>query len=364
MRRLPTLLIAAIVATVFISQPANAQRRAAYKVQQDSFLNSFRPVVESSHRSVVRFERFDEHDDVWIDAALGVVVDPSGLVVTKSSELLGTLRASLALHRNLEATVVGRDKRNDLALVRLGLPGEFADQPLESIVWAEQTTEVGRWVVTPDIDRVPAAVGVVSVPKRTIPPSKERAVLGITMVQQPGRPVVESVNRDSAADRAGIVVDDVIERIDGNRVDSRRSLIQLMLQRRPGDVVQVDVIRDGTSLSFSSTLQHVPPVNDDPDDQWNDQRFRSRWAMMNELGSRLSIRRDNFPTAIQHDTVLRPEDCGGAALNLKGEAVGINIARSGRTESLLVPANVVQDVVAKLSRDAQTRWTSTEAASK
>ena len=46
---------------------------------------------------------------------------------------------------------------------------------------------------------------------------------------------------------------------------------------------------------------------------------------------------------IQHDTVLRPVNCGGPVVDLDGRVVGVNIAHGGRrdlllpTESLLVP---------------------------
>ncbi len=38
--------------------------------------------------------------------------------------------------------------------------------------------------------------------------------------------------------------------------------------------------------------------------------------------------------------MLKPTDCGGPLVDLEGRVVGFNIARSGRTESYAVPANV------------------------
>ena len=40
----------------------------------------------------------------------------------------------------------------------------------------------------------------------------------------------------------------------------------------------------------------------------------------------LSNRRGGFPSILQHDTVLKPSDCGGPLVNLEGQVVGINTA--------------------------------------
>jgi serine protease Do len=62
----------------------------------------------------------------------------------------------------------------------------------------------------------------------------------------------------------------------------------------------------------------------------------------------LSERRGGFSLAIQHDSVLKPADCGGPIVDLDGKAVGLNIARAGRVESYALPAAVVRASVAKL----------------
>ena len=40
--------------------------------------------------------------------------------------------------------------------------------------------------------------------------------------------------------------------------------------------------------------------------------------MMNRMSGRMSQRRAGFPQAIQHDTVLEPEMCGGPVVDLSG----------------------------------------------
>ena len=73
-----------------------------------------------------------------------------------------------------------------------------------------------------------------------------------------------------------------------------------------------------------------------------------RGDFQNALGSELSKRRSGFPTVLQHDTVVRPADCGGPLLDLDGRALGVNISRAGRTESYAIPSEVVASLVREL----------------
>ena len=67
-----------------------------------------------------------------------------------------------------------------------------------------------------------------------------------------------------------------------------------------------------------------------------------RWAVP------LSDRRTGFPAVLQHDTVLEPNQCGGPLIDLSGKAIGINIARAGRTESYAIPDDVLRPVIKDL----------------
>ena len=67
-----------------------------------------------------------------------------------------------------------------------------------------------------------------------------------------------------------------------------------------------------------------------------------------DIGGRLSKRRTGFPLALQHDTVLQPNQCGGPLVDLDGQVVGINIARASRVASYALPAAVVKPVLEKL----------------
>ena len=276
-----------------------------------------------------------------------VVVSEDGMVVTKASELEGKLRAELSDQKRVEVTPLATDRKRDLAIVRLGEKGDFKDLPV--VQWSDGTPEVGRWVITPGLSRTPAAVGVVSVHARRIPPETGKGVLGVAMSREPGPPTVTSVKRYSAAERAGIEEGDVILKCDGVGLTTQRSLSGEIQRRNPGDVVELTIDRDGEELIVRATLRHLPPLSKEDSREWRrNTQLESRWDKMNALGSTLSERRSNFPTAVQHDTVLQPEECGGTVVSLDGKAVGLNIARSGRTASFYLPASDVRPTIERL----------------
>ena len=286
-----------------------------------------------------------------MNAVFATVVSPDGLAVTKASELEGSLRAEVDGQTNVGVRTLATDSSRDLTLVQLGAEGDFSRLPV--VRWADAVVEVGRWVVTASPSRTPAAIGVVSVAARTIAPTDSRGVLGVVVDdEQTGRAVIDSVLADSAADRAGLRAGDWVQSVDGVVLQNYRDLSREIFGHHPGEVVELRVRREGESWTTRATLRHVPPKSNDDSDIWNRTDIRSRWDEMNSLGSRLSERRSNFPRAVQHDTVLRPEDCGGPVVNLDGEAVGVNIARAGRTESYFLPASEVRATVDRLRRSA------------
>ena len=63
------------------------------------------------------------------------------------------------------------------------------------------------------------------------------------------------------------------------------------------------------------------------------------------MGSKLSRRRKDFPLALQHDSMLQSNTCGGPLLDLSGDAVGINIARAGRVASYALPIETVLPII-------------------
>ena len=65
---------------------------------------------------------------------------------------------------------------------------------------------------------------------------------------------VAGVTDDGAAQKAGIKTGDVLVRINGNDVNTTTQLLEMVNQFRPGDKVNVDIVRDGNDHSYNVAL--------------------------------------------------------------------------------------------------------------
>jgi S1-C subfamily serine protease len=66
------------------------------------------------------------------------------------------------------------------------------------------------------------------------------------------------------------------------------------------------------------------------------------------MGSTLSNRKSGFPAILQSDLVIPHTACGGPAVTLDGKAIGVVIARAGRTESYVIPSENLKSLLADL----------------
>ncbi len=287
---------------------------------------AFREVV-SEFRSAVVEVRVD-----GARTAYGGIVGPEGWVLTKASALGDTITCRLADGRELAARVVGTNREYDVAMLKV----DVAQLPFLSI--DESTTPiVGSWLASVGIDNYPVAVGIVSVEPREIP--HQAGILGIQLAADGNRAQVVRVFPGSAAAKAGLLVNDVLLRINDQATPHREALIATIRQFSPGDRVTLVVERGSEQLEFEALLMgRFPGLQP------------SRMEIQNQLGSGLSERRFGFPSAFQHDTVIEPNDCGGPVVNLAGKVVGFNIARSGRTETYAVAASSLAKLIPELKQ--------------
>ncbi len=115
--------------------------------------------------------------------------------------------------------------------------------------------------------------------------------------------------------------------------------------------MKLEVLRDDQPLELEALL-----TGDFPG------RPTTREEYQNQLGGGLSRRRFGFPIAFQHDSVVEPTDCGGPVVNLKGELVGLNIARAGRTETYAIPSESLKKLLAELMPGKSVREAAAEQA--
>jgi serine protease Do len=320
--RRAVVAVTAAVLILFLSATGWAQRLDSTRYRNGSAVKkAFRQVVADARLSMVRV-RGDDKDGEYKDIALGVVVDSAGFVLTKASELTGTLECRMQDGRKLSAHIVGVHRDYDLAMLKIDAT------ELPAIKWASETdVAVGAWLATPGLDLDPVSVGVVSVARRKIP--RQRAVLGIEFVADEIRPKIKQVFPNSGAARAGLKANDIITAVAGQVVKTREAVKRALSAFRPGDTLNLLIRRGDDEKLLRATLGD--PVSS----------FPNRGSRQNQLGGRLSRRRAGFDAVLQHDTVLRPRDCGGVIVDLNGYAVGINIARAGRIETYAIPAAIV-----------------------
>jgi serine protease Do len=286
--------------------------------------SAFREAVAAASRSTVVIKADGK------EVALGTVVAADGWIVTKASELAGEkITCTPRGGGELPAKLVGVATVHDLAMLKVEA------KSLTPVNWGDASkAEVGQWVAATGASDTPVAVGVVSVGRRKIPGRSGLIGVALADAEESGAKVAQVIP-ESPAEKAGLLVDDVIVSVDGKATGSREALISLIRERSPGQQVTLSVRRGEKQFKAKVTLSGRIG---EP----------TRGETMNQMGGPLSTRNANFPAVLQHDTILKPSECGGPLVRLDGKAVGINIARAGRVESYALPADVVISLLADL----------------
>jgi serine protease Do len=289
-------------------------------------IKAFHDVVARPSESTVRVRSKGK------DVAFGIVVDSAGLILTKASDLDGEIKVVFKNAKELEATLVGVQDAYDLALLKV----DASD--LTPIQWyPSKNAIVGQFVATVGTGGDAVAVGVVSVGTRKLvlgdqPPKNlgtNTGYLGVRLEAAEGGAKVSEVNKASPAEKAGLKVGDVVFEADGHKVIDQESLVNAVQRHKPKDEIELKIQRGDDRLTVKPVLDRIP------------KQFQGKTNPQETFGNALSNRRGGFPMILQHDTVLKPADCGGPLVDLDGRALGINIARAGRTETYAIPSENV-----------------------
>jgi serine protease Do len=309
--------------------PSSRRRRPDVAKSSDQFLELFDTIVKDAREATVEIKSGNK------TIALGAIVDASGFVLTKQSELKSPLSCVLHNGKTVSAIVYGVHPKTDLALLQV--TGEDMGS-LPVVSWsAPEALDVGSWLVTIKADDDPVVVGVVGVKERMIRPKP--GFMGVNLGQQDSKVIVTNVNPDTPARQAGILVGDAIIDVNGEAVTDIPSLQEKVRSFAPGDEITLKILRKDKEIALDIVLGDAEDLNP----------LFERSNQQNTMGgNELSKRRQDFPLAVQHDGFLKPTDCGGPVVNIDGKVVGINIARQGRVSSLMLPTSVVLPVLAEL----------------
>ena len=260
------------------------------------------------------------------EAIFGVVTSADGHVLTKASEFETLKKPEVVIDKTRyeEVKLLGKDARWDVALLKVAAEG------LKPVEYADAEPEMGTWIVvngaTTRFQRR-ALAGIVSAKPREIS-VEGGAGLGVVIDFKAKQPTVESVQKGSGAEEAGLQKGDVIVRIADKNIESMKDVVEVMKDRKAGEIVKVAVKRGKEGKEFNVRLASKAEM------------FRSPEMMSrnDQMSGDFSKRRSGFPRVIQHDVIANSKSMGGPIINLDGKCVGMNIARANRAETFGIPA--------------------------
>ncbi len=230
--------------------------------------------------------------------ALGTIVSSEGHILTKAGSLKTNANIVFAGQEHA-AQLLGIHRGTDLAMLKIDASDLLA-------VELAQTDELqhGSWLISYGPGNEPVAMGVIAAQ-----PKKHVAALGVALAEGKTKGVlIRSVIRGSAADRSNLWVNDVIRSIDGSEVTSIARLKTLLGKRKPYDQIKVSILRGDQALTVPIELTE-------------------------SFSPTATRRRHYFERALEHDSKLGSNQCGGPLLNLKGQIVGINVLSPSRIPS-------------------------------
>jgi S1-C subfamily serine protease len=279
--------------------------------------------------------------DGYKSGAFGVVVSPDGYIVTEASELgeIKDLRVRIDQKEYRDVQVLASTAEWDVALLRVEA------ENLVPIDWSEGAEpEIGTWVAANGPTsrlRRRVRVGIISAHAREIGAGRAPVVLGIELKQDEDVLSIRRVQEKSGAEEAGLKKDDVILEADGQKVSKMEDLQEVLKKKGPGDILKVQVGRDGEEKEYDVELRAREDI------------FEEKKTRNDAMSGRTSKRRTNFQRVLQTDLPFSERSTGGPLLNLDGRCVGMNIARANRSESFAIPAEEMQKIISDLFSQAK-----------
>jgi serine protease Do len=83
---------------------------------------------------------------------------------------------------------------------------------------------------------------------------ENRAMLGVTTEGEDKGAEIQSVTKESAAEKAGLKSGDIITKIDDRKIESSDDVTEAIRSRKPGDKVSVTYLRDGKEQKTTAEL--------------------------------------------------------------------------------------------------------------
>lgn len=308
------------------------------------FANSLDSITDATIKSVVRLEG---ENGSYI---LGTLVSTNGMIVSKYSAAKQMNRCVFSDGKSWPFRIVNFDQKKDLCLIRVNRNGltpiKFrsdlnrkhqigtASQSFHPVSLIPPSS--GSLALSVGHLKNVAAFGMVTMGRHDFqiaqPECPDCVDMGITVSPYPSLTRVNGVVYPqrrgikvlrvyprSAGESLGLLVDDLVNTINGVRVTERQILDRETKKIRAGDVMTMKIFRKGYPRELTYKIPNVRKT------------LYDRWG-----GGPYSERRFGFGPVIVHDSVLDPQDCGGPLVNVEGHVIGLNIARSMRVASFAI----------------------------
>ncbi len=301
--------------------------RAVLRRQSGTVFDIVAPIAQKVSKSTV-----------WVWAGgkrqicVGTVVEDGSKVLAKWSEVAAAKGAPLQCvsgkNETHSATIEGVYEEEDLVLLKL------KDAKLRPVVWAAGEKPVlGKFIVAAGPGDATLGMGVVSVKERSLREIDQAFVgVGAESHTEGTGVVVKQIAEKSPAEMAGLQLGDIILNMNGTVIGSIMEFRSLLSTMKPGQSVKIVFSRNGNEKTITLTLASKQATAAFP---------QRRLEVMERMGGEISGVRDGFPSVIQTDMVLNPEECGGPVVDLQGNVIGLAAARAGRIRSYVIPASSI-----------------------
>ena len=287
-----------------------------YRLNGKAIQNAFGNAKDSALKSTVRLLRNDKL------IALGGFFHPDGYILTKASSCVGAREAETFDGTKYPLKIKRRFEEEDLAIYQL----ISRDNSFPVLNWeTENNATEGSWVMAAHYSLNEIRIGIKSGNSRKI--DREGGVMGVLLVNDHSKikgVKISEIVPQAAAYRAGLKQNDIITYVDNRRVKNQDSLIKIVGEKDPGDVVRIKLVRNKEIKNFVVTLGHRSVTFD---------LFNRNLQMSGPV----SKRKDSFSNVLQHDLPLPREAMGGPLFNLNGQCIGINSARVDRVTMYALP---------------------------
>ena len=297
--------------------------------QSDSFFKVLDPISERLGQYAVNV--FSNGKMV----ARGTVLEVG--VLTKWSELVS---------KGSNIWIVGNDGvKRKAKVVAVYLDYDFAlldydgGLPAVNEVARQENVELGSFLMAVGPSGQAHGFGVLSVAERSLRET-DKAFLGVRMSMNPvngGGVLLEHVENDSAADRAGLMSGDVVKRIGETEIDGMHEMGAFLQKLSPGTRIEVEIMRDGVPQVTDVLLGARPDFK-----RYSPERMKQ----MKRMGGTINGVAEGFPDVLQSDMQIDAADAGSPVFDIDGKFVGIVASRSSRIKTYLVSADDMFDRVA------------------